>query len=124
MQHVQQVMTSTNDNTQYIEKGTETVRLTAQALGNISTAVATTVEEMIAISSAMTAENEKSAHIVQMIQQLTESIRDIEETMNMITIAAQQTTTSIDEVARGSNETNQMAHTLEQHVKAFKLKEL
>lgn len=51
MQHVQQVMTSTNDNTQYIEKGTETVRLTAQALGNISTAVATTVEEMIAISS-------------------------------------------------------------------------
>lgn len=124
MQHVQQVMTSTNDNTQYIEKGTETVRLTAQALGNISTAVATTVEEMIAISSAMTAENEKSAHIVQMIQQLTESIRDIEETMNMITIAAQQTTTSIDEVARGSNETNQMAHTLEQHVKALKLKEL
>lgn len=29
MQHVQQVMTSTNDNTQYIEKGTEMVRLTA-----------------------------------------------------------------------------------------------
>lgn len=124
MKHVQQVMTSTNDNTQYIEKGTETVRLTAQSLGNISTAVATTVEEMIMLSHAMTAENEKSARIVQMIQQLTESIRDIEETMNMITVAAQQTTASIDEVAQGSNETNHMAHTLEQHVKAFKLKEL
>lgn len=124
MQHVQQVMTSTNDNTQYIQKGTETVRLTAQALGNISTAVATTVDEMIAISNAMTAENQKSAHIVQMIQRLTESIRDIEETMKLITLAAQQTTTSIDEVSQGSNETNQMAHTLEQHVKAFKLKEL
>ena len=46
-----------------------------------------TVEEMIAISNAMTAENEKSTRIVQMIQQLTESIRDIEETMNMITVA-------------------------------------
>ncbi|MDP1392444.1 methyl-accepting chemotaxis protein [Lysinibacillus capsici] len=123
MKHVQQVMSSTNDNTQYIEKGTETVRLTAQSLGNISTAVAATVEEMITISNAMTAENEKSTRIVQMIQQLTESIRDIEETMNMITVAAQQTTASIDEVAHGSNETNHMAHTLEQHVKAFKLKE-
>ena len=99
------------------------MRLTAQSLGNISTTVATTVEEMITISNAMTAENEKSARIVQMIQQLTESIRDIEETMNMITVAAQQTTASIDEVAQGSNETNHMAHTLEQHVKAFKLKE-
>lgn len=123
MKHVQQVMSSTNDNTQYIEKGTETVRLTAQSLGNISTAVAATVEEMITISNAMTAENQKSTRIVQMIQQLTESIRDIEETMNMITVAAQQTTASIDEVAQGSNETNHMAHTLEQHVKAFELKE-
>ncbi|WP_341299577.1 methyl-accepting chemotaxis protein [Lysinibacillus sp. FSL H8-0500] len=122
MKHVQQVMASTNDNTQYIEKGTETVLLTAQSLGDISTAVATTVEEMIAISNALTKENEKSDRIVQMIQQLTESIRDIEETMNMITVAAQQTTASIDEVAKGSNETTQMAHTLEQHVKAFQLK--
>lgn len=124
MKHVRQVMTSTNDNTQYIEKGTETVLLTAQSLSNISTAVATTVEEMIAISNALTAENEKSDRIVQMIQQLTESIRDIEETMHMITVGAQQTTASIDEVAQGSNETTQMAHTLEQHVKAFRLKEL
>ncbi|MCE4044317.1 methyl-accepting chemotaxis protein [Lysinibacillus fusiformis] len=124
MKHVQQVMSSTNDNTQYIEKGTETVGLTAQSLGNISNAVAKTVEEIISISHAVTAENEKSARIVQMIQQLTESIRDIEGAMNRITLAAQQTTASIDEVAQGSNETTHMAHTLEQHVKAFKLKEL
>lgn len=124
LKHVQQVMSSTNDNTQYIEKGTETVGLTAQSLGNISSAVAKTVEEIISISHAVTAENEKSAQIVQMIQQLTESIRDIEEAMNRITLAAQQTTASIDEVAQSSNETTHMAHTLEQHVKAFKLKEL
>ncbi|PCD82437.1 chemotaxis protein [Lysinibacillus fusiformis] len=124
MKHVQQVMSSTNDNTQYIEKGTETVGLTAQSLGNISNAVAKTVEEIISISHAVTAENEKSARIVQMIQQLTESIRDIEGAMNRITLAAHQTTASIDEVAQGSNETTHMAHTLEQHVKAFKLKEL
>ena len=123
MGHIQQVTSSTQDNTKYIEKGTKTVRLTAQSLGNISAAVSHTVEEIIEISHAMTLEAEKSDHVVQMIQQLTQSIQEIEETLNAITAAAQQTTASIDEVAYSSNETNQMAHTLEQHVKSFKLKE-
>ncbi len=124
MEHIQQVTSSTNDNTQFIEKGTETVRLTAQSLSNISVAVSQTVEEIIDISRVMTLETEKSDHVVLMIQRLTESIREIEETMCTITAAAQETTASIDEVAQSSNETNQMAHKLEEHVKSFKLKEL
>lgn len=123
MVRIEHVISSTKDNTAYIEKGTETVRLTAQALSDISSAVSDTVEEIIVISDLMTSETKKSDHVVQMIQQLTEAIREIEETMNHITAAAQQTTASIDEVAYGSNETNQMAHELEQYVKTFKLKE-
>lgn len=123
MGHIQQVISSTQENTKYIEEGTKTVRLTAQSLGNISAAVSQTVEEIIEISNVMTLEAEKSDHVVQMIQQLTQFIQEIEGTLNTITAAAQQTTASIDEVAHSSNETNQMAHTLEQHVKSFKLKE-
>ncbi|MGE7093078.1 methyl-accepting chemotaxis protein [Lysinibacillus sp. NPDC048646] len=123
MVRIQHVITSTNDNTQYIEKGTDTVRLTAQSLSDISSAVAETVEEITGISKLMTLETEKSDHVVQMIQQLTEAIREIEETMNNITAAAQQTTASIDEVANGSNATSQMAKELHKYVETFKLKE-
>ncbi|MFJ7735535.1 methyl-accepting chemotaxis protein [Lysinibacillus sp. NPDC097287] len=123
MEHIQHVNSSTTNNTQYIEKGTETVRLTAQSLSDISTAVAETVQEITVISDLMTAETEKSNYVVQMIQQLTDTIQEIEKTMNNISVAAQQTTDSIDEVAQSSNETTQMAHELEKYVKTFKLKE-
>lgn len=123
MEHIQHVISSITDNTQYIEKGTETVRLTAQSLSDISLAVAETVQEITVISDLMTAETEESNHVVQMIQQLTDTIQEIEETMNNISVAAQQTTDSIEEVAQGSNETTQMAHELEKYVETFKLKE-
>ncbi|QDP99148.1 methyl-accepting chemotaxis protein [Lysinibacillus fusiformis] len=123
MVRIQHVITSTNDNTKYIEKGTDTVRLTAQSLSDISSAVEETVEEITGISNLMTLETVKSDHVVHMIQQLTEAIREIEETMNNITAAAQQTTASIDEVANGSNATSQMAKELHKYVETFKLKE-
>ncbi|WP_107949450.1 methyl-accepting chemotaxis protein [Lysinibacillus parviboronicapiens] len=123
MLRIQHVISSTNDNTKYIEKGTNTVRLTAQSLSDISSAVAETVEEITGISKLMTIETEKSDHVVQMIQQLTQAIREIEETMNHITAAAQQTTASIDEVANGSNETSQLAKELHKYVETFKLQE-
>ena len=123
MERIQHVISSTANNRQYIEKGTETVRLTAQSLSDISSAVAETVEEITEISDLMTVETEKSNHVVQMIQQLADTIQDIEETMHNISVAAQQTTDSIDEVAQSSNETTQMAHELEKYVETFKLKE-
>lgn len=123
MEHIQHVISSTTNNTQYIEKGTETVRLTARSLSDISSAVAETVQEITVISDLMTTGTEKSNHVVQMIQQLTETIQEIEETMNNISTAAQQTTDSIDEVAQSSKETTQMAHELEKYVEMFKLKE-
>ncbi|MET4562438.1 methyl-accepting chemotaxis protein [Lysinibacillus parviboronicapiens] len=123
MLRIQHVISSTNDNTKYIEKGTNTVRLTVQSLSDISSAVAETVEEITGISKLMTIETEKSDHVVQMIQQLTQAIREIEETMNHITAAAQQTTASIDEVANGSNETSQLAKELHKYVETFKLQE-
>lgn len=123
MEHIQQVISSTTNNTQYIEKGAETVLLTAQSLSNISSAVAETVDEITVISDLMTAETEKSTHVVHMIQQLTETIQEIEETMNNISVAAQHTTDSIDEVAQSSNETTLMAQELKKYVETFKLKE-
>ena len=123
MERIQHVISSSTDNAKHIEKGTKTVHLTAQALNNISVAVAETVKEITIISDLMTMETDKSDHIVQMIQQLTHSIHEIEATMNNISAAAQQTTASIDEVKLRSNETNQMAHELEKYVQIFKLKE-
>ncbi|EON72040.1 methyl-accepting chemotaxis protein [Lysinibacillus sphaericus] len=123
MERIQHVISSTNDNTKYIEKGTDTVSLTVQSLSEISTAVAETVEQITGISNVLTLETEKSDHVVQMIQQLTEAIREIEETMNNIKAAAQQTTASIDEVTNGSYETSQLAKELNKYVEAFKLKD-
>lgn len=123
MEQIQHVISSTTNNTQYIENGTKTVLLTAESLSDISSAVAKTVEEITMISNLMTEKTENSTHVVQMIQQLTETIKEIEETMNTISIAALQTTYRIDEVAQSSKETTEMAHELEKYVKTFKLKE-
>ncbi|KYG90572.1 methyl-accepting chemotaxis protein [Metasolibacillus sp. FSL H7-0170] len=123
MVNIEHVIASSKDNTKYIEKGTETVKLTTESLHAISQAVTETVEEIIGISSMMTAEAEKSEHVVQMIQHLTIAIGEIETAMNSLTSATLQTTDSIDEVAQSSNETNEMAHTLNEHVKVFTLKE-
>ncbi|MEG0259820.1 MAG: methyl-accepting chemotaxis protein [Lysinibacillus sp.] len=122
MERIQHVISSTTNNTKHIEKGAETVHLTAQALGNISNAVEETVQEITSISEIMTTETDKSHQIVSMIQQLASSIRDVENKMNSISAAAQETTASIEEVARRSNETNEMAQQLESYVDTFKLK--
>ena len=123
MEKIQQVISSTNDSTQYIEKGSETVRITVQSLNAISSAVAETVNEITLISNLMTAETEKSNEVVQMIQQLASSMYTIENTMQNITLAAQETTASISEVEQGSIETTKMAHELEKYVSQFKIKE-
>ena len=123
MEQIQYVITSTTNNTQYIENGTKTVLLTAESLSNISSAVSKTVEEITMISNLMTAESENSTHVAQKIQQLTKTIKEIEDTMNTISVAAEQTTDRIDEVAQSSKETTLMAHELEKYVKTFKLKE-
>ncbi|MEC1179021.1 methyl-accepting chemotaxis protein [Metasolibacillus meyeri] len=122
MANIEHVIASSKDNTKYIVQGTETVKLTTESLHAISQAVTETVEEIIHMTSMMTAEAEKSQHVVQMIQHLAANIAEIEITMNNLTNASQQTTNSIDEVAQGSNETNEMAQTLTEHVKAFTLK--
>lgn len=122
MDRIKQVTASSGENTKYIEKGAETVRLTSQSLSNISAAVADTVDEIRTISEMMTAESEKSENVVQIIETLTHSIREIEDTTNNISAAAEQTTSGIEEVADRSNETNQMANELEQIVGTFRLK--
>ncbi|MGE7023684.1 methyl-accepting chemotaxis protein [Solibacillus cecembensis] len=121
MSHIDHVLISTKDNTKYIEKGTATVHLTVQSLNTIAHAVTETVDQVVDISSSMTSEVEKSDQVVEMIQQLTLAIREIEDTMNHLTSAALQTTDYIDDVSHTVNETNDMALTLNEHVKEFKL---
>lgn len=121
MNHIDHVRTSTKDNTKYIKKGTATVHLTVQSLNTIAHAVTETVDQIVDISSAMTIEVEKSDQVVEMIQQLTLAIHEIEETMNSLTSAALQTSDFIDDVAHTMNDTNDMALTLNEHVKEFKL---
>ncbi|WP_342537499.1 methyl-accepting chemotaxis protein [Sporosarcina sp. FSL K6-3508] len=122
-ERIQQVITSTSENTKHITKGTETVRLTSQSLSNISSAVAETVEEIKNISRLMTSESEKSGEVVQLIENLTHSVRDIEDMTNNIAAAAEQTTASIEEIADRSTQTNQMAQDLEVFVGSFRLPE-
>ena len=55
-----QVVTSTSESTKLIESGTETVRLTATSLSNISSAVSETVKDISLISELTTAEAESS----------------------------------------------------------------
>lgn len=122
MNRITQVISSTTENTKYIEKGAETVHLTTQSLSNIASAVAETVKEINTISELMTAETNKSSDVVEIIQKLAHSIREIEDTTNNISAAAEQTTASIDEIASRSNETNEIAHKLENLVGTFRLK--
>ena len=65
-----QVVTSTSESTKLIESGTETVRLTATSLSNISSAVSETVKEINLISELTTAEAESSNRVVELINQL------------------------------------------------------
>lgn len=120
-ERIQQVITSTSENTKHITKGTETVRLTSQSLSNISSAVEKTVEEIKNISRLMTSEAEKSSEVAHLIENLTHSVREIEDMTNNIAAAAEQTTASIEVVSDRSAQTNQMAHELEEFVGAFHL---
>lgn len=118
---ISQVVASTTESTKLIESGTETVRLTAQSLGDISAAVSETVDEIKMISELTTAEAENSNRVVELINKLTESIHVIDDSTNNISAAAEETTASIEEVAIRSSETSLMAQELEQSFGQFKL---
>lgn len=120
-ERIQQVITSTSENTKHIAKGTETVKLTSQSLSDISLAVGETVKEIKHISNLMTSEASKSTEAVQLIEHLTHSVQNIEDMTNNIAAAAQQTTASIEEISERSTQTNQMAHELETFVGSFNL---
>lgn len=115
------VVESTEESTKLIETGSSTVLQTSQSLSDISTAVAITVEEISMISELTTIEADNSKQVVELITQLTESIREIEEVTTSISAATEETTASIDEIALRSNETNDIAHQLNQIVNKFKL---
>ncbi|WP_203248823.1 methyl-accepting chemotaxis protein [Sporosarcina beigongshangi] len=121
MESIGQVVISTSESTKLVESGTETVRLTAQSLSNISTAVSETVEEIKIISGLMTAEAENSNRVVSLINQLTQSIHVIDDSTNNISAAAEETSASIEEITIRSGETSQMAQELEKVVRQFKL---
>ena len=80
-----------------------------------------TVEEISIISGQTTTEAENSRQVVTLIEELTHSIRDIEDTTNNISAATQQTSASIDEVANQLGEMSRMAQELEEIVGQFKL---
>ena len=115
------VVESTEESTKLIETGSSTVLQTTQSLSDISTAVAITVEEISMISELTTIEADNSKQVVELITQLTESIREIEQVTTSISAATEETTASIDEIALRSNETNDIAHQLNQIVNKFKL---
>ncbi|KXH79735.1 methyl-accepting chemotaxis protein [Sporosarcina sp. HYO08] len=119
MMSIQEVVHSTMENTKLIETGTETVRLTAESLSDISNAVAETVEEITIISDMTTAEAESSQRVVKLINQLTHSLQLIEDATNNISAATEETSASIDEVANRSNDMSQMAKELERIVGQF-----
>ncbi|MGE7666949.1 methyl-accepting chemotaxis protein [Ureibacillus composti] len=123
MDHIGNVLISSSENSKYIEKGSKTVELTANALGNISSAVTETVSEMAHISKLLRDETMKSGQVVQLIQELNQSIHEIENTMTNIAAAAEETTAGISEVSDRSTESSQMAEELEEIVKTFKVKE-
>lgn len=116
---IQQVVDSTSESTKLIEAGTNTVRLTAESLSNISSAVSKTVEEISIISSMTTTEAENSGQVVHLISQLARSIQAIEDTAHSISAATEQTSASIQEVADRSTETSRMAQELEKVVGQF-----
>ncbi|SOC06056.1 methyl-accepting chemotaxis protein [Ureibacillus xyleni] len=123
MERIGNVMISSSENGKFIEKGAQTVQLTADALHNISTAVSETVNDITNISDLLSSETEKSDTIVEMIHELTQSIHEIENTMKGISAAAQETTASIQDISHRSFESTKMAEELETSVKMFQLKE-
>jgi len=123
MENIGKVLISSTENEKYIEKGSHTVQLTAQALNNISTAVSDTVKEIATISSLLASETSKSDKIVEMIQEFSQSIRQIENTMTNISAAAEETTAGIEGVSNRSNQSTSMAQELEKYVGTFTIKE-
>ncbi len=123
MERIGNVMISSSENGKFIEKGTQTVQLTANALHNISNAVSETVHDIKNISNLLSSETEKSDTIVEMIHELTQSIHEIEDTLKGISAAAQETTASIHDISHRSVESTKMAEELEISVKMFRLKE-
>ncbi|GEL03689.1 hypothetical protein RST01_03160 [Rummeliibacillus stabekisii] len=123
MKKIQHVLESVEDNTKQIEQGAETVSQTVTALSEIAVSVAETVKETTVISNLMAKETDQAQHVAEMIQELATSIRGIENTMNSISAAAEETTAGIDEVSTRSGTTNEMACQLENHVMQFQLKE-
>lgn len=121
MMSIQEVVQSTTESTKLIETGTETVRLTADSLSDISKAVAETVEEITVISHMTTAEAENSQRVAELINQLTRSLQEIEDATNNISAATEQTSASIDDVANRSSDMSQMAKELERIVSQFNL---
>lgn len=120
-ENIKLVVLSTHESTDLIEKGSETVSLTAQSLTDISQAVSKTVDEMSHISKMTTNEAENSIRVVQLINDLAKSIHAIEDTTNSISAATEETSVSIEEVAKRSSEMSQMAQKLEDIVGQFKL---
>ncbi|MGM9967291.1 MAG: methyl-accepting chemotaxis protein [Rummeliibacillus sp.] len=123
MNRIQHVLTSADDNTKYIEKGSETVQQTVQTLKDISVSVAETVKEITTISEMMTAETSKADQVGESLVEFTKTIKNIENTIVDISAAAEQTTAGIDEVSKRSETTNKMAVELENNVQYFHLKQ-
>ncbi len=123
MNRIQHVLTSADDNTKYIEKGSETVQQTVQTLKDISVSVAETVKEITTISEMMTAETSKADQVGESLVEFTKTIKNIENTIVDISAAAEQTTAGIDEVSKRSKTTNKMAVELENNVQYFHLKQ-
>ena len=105
MNRIQHVLTSADDNTKYIEKGSETVQQTVQTLKDISVSVAETVKEITTISEMMTAETSKADQVGESLVEFTKTIKNIENTIVDISAAAEQTTAGIDEVSKRSETT-------------------
>lgn len=121
MAHIQQVVSSTEENTVLIESGSNTVRSTAETLGQVATAVSETVDEITRISESTTTEVENSTYVVELITRLTEEIQSIEERSMNISAATEETTASIEQITSHSVQTNDLALKLEEIVSRFKL---
>ncbi len=120
MERIGKVLISSTENEKYIDKGTETVIQTAEALQNISSAVTKTVDEIKSISNLLSSETITSQSIVEMIQELTESIHEIENTMKNISAAAEESSASIQDIADRSNDSTKLSKELEKYVDTFK----
>ncbi|MDI7744135.1 methyl-accepting chemotaxis protein [Lysinibacillus fusiformis] len=116
------VLVSSQENEKYIEKGSQTVQLTTDALHNIYSAVSETVKEITNISHLLSTETAKSDEIVHRIQELTQAIHEIENTMNNIAAASEESTASIHEISNRSIQSTKMAEELEKFVQTFKVK--